>query len=83
MERVEDFESFYNIKIKPWLDELDQEKLSAQNWKKFTIYTGAGAFGCALLYFLKLFPIGHILAAGMLLMCVTGVFFGKIQRPLY
>lgn len=83
MERVEDFESFYNIKIKPWLDELDQEKLSAHNWKKFTIYTGAGAFGCALLYFLKLFPIGHILAAGMLLMCVTGVYFSARYSDRY
>ncbi|MBK7124265.1 MAG: hypothetical protein IPH68_16720 [Chitinophagaceae bacterium] len=53
------------------------------NWKKFTIYTGAGAFGCALLYFLKLFPIGHILAAGMLLMCVTGVYFSARYSDRY
>jgi hypothetical protein len=75
MEPVKDFESFYAIKIQPFLDELDNEQSSVYNWKKFTWFTGAGAFICLFLYILKLFPSGHILAGAMLLMCITGVLF--------
>ncbi|HMI80111.1 MAG TPA: DUF3137 domain-containing protein [Ferruginibacter sp.] len=75
MERVEDFESFYTIKIQPYLDELDNEKTSLSNWKKFTLFTGLGAFASFFLYYLKKFPTGHILAAAMLIMCVVGVYF--------
>lgn len=83
MERVEDFESFYTIKIQPFLDELDNERFSAYNWKKFTLFTGAGAFACFFLNFLKVFPSGIILAAGMLLMCVTGVYFWTKYNDRY
>lgn len=75
MERVEDFESFYSIKIQPYLDELDIDESAASNWKKFTIFTGVGAFGSFFLYYLKLLPIGHILAAAMIIMCIVGVYF--------
>lgn len=75
MEPVKDFESFYAVKILPFVDELDNERSSAYNWKKFTLFTGAGAFLCFFLNFLKIFPSGIILAAGMLLMCFTGVYF--------
>lgn len=75
MEPVKDFESFYAIKLQPSLDELDRERSSAYNWKKFTLFTGAGAFGCFFLNFLKVFPSGHILAATMLLMCIIGVYY--------
>lgn len=75
MEPVKDFESFYAIKIQPSLDELDKERSSAYNWKKFTLFTGAGAFGCFFLNFLKVFPSGHILAGTMLLMCIIGVYY--------
>lgn len=75
MEPVNDFESFYAIKIQPSLDELDNERSSAYNWKKFTLFTGAGAFGCFFLNFLKVFPSGIILAGAMLLMCIVGVYF--------
>ncbi len=83
MERVEDFESFYAIKIQPFLDELDNERFSAYNWKKFTLFTGAGAFISFLLNYLKILPSGIILAAGMLLMCVTGVYFWTKYNDRY
>jgi hypothetical protein len=83
MEPVEDFESFYATKILPFLDELDKEESSVYNWKRFTIYTGAGAFGCFLLYFLKIFPSGHILAIAMLLMCIIGVYFSAKYSDRY
>ncbi|MBK8609179.1 MAG: DUF3137 domain-containing protein [Chitinophagaceae bacterium] len=83
METVKDFESFYTIKIQPFLNELDNEQHSAYNWKKFTLYTGAGAFLCFLLYFIKIFPSGHILAIGMLLMCIIGVFFWTRYNDRY
>ncbi len=75
MEPVKDFESFYAIKILPFLDELDKERSSVSNWKKFTLFTGAGAFACFLLNFIKILPSGIILAIAMLLMCITGVYF--------
>lgn len=75
METVEDFESFYAVRIQPFMDELDNERSSVNNWKKFTLFTGAGAFGFFLLNFIKAFPSGNILAAAMLLMCIIGVYF--------
>lgn len=75
MERLEDFESFYTVKIQPYLEELDMDESAASNWKKFTIFTGIGAFGSFFLYYLKFFPIGHILAAAMIIMCAVGVYF--------
>src|SRR6187549_747799 len=83
MEPVEDFESFYAIKIQPFLDELDKEQSSFSNWKKFTIFTGIGAFGCLFLYFLKVFPSGHILAGAMIVMCIIGVYFSAKYNDLY
>jgi len=83
MEPVKDFESFYTIKILPFLDELDNERSSANNWKKFTLFTGAGAVACFFLNFLKVFPSGTILAAAMLLMCITGVFFWTRYNDRY
>lgn len=83
MEPVKDFESFYAIKIRPFLDELDNERSSFHNWKKFTLYTGAGAFGCLFLWFLKILPSGHILAAAMLVMCVIGVYFSAKYSDRY
>lgn len=75
MERVEDFESFYALRIRPFLEELDNERSAVINWKKFTLFTGAGAFGSFFLHFLKILPSGHILAIAMLIMCFVGVFF--------
>jgi len=83
MDRIEDFESFYTIKIQPFLDELDDENTAANNWKKFTIYSGIGAFLSFLLYYLKYFPSGHILSVAMLLMCVTGVYFSAKYADRY
>ena len=83
MEPVKDFESFYTIKILPFLDELDNERSSAYNWKKFTLFTGAGAIACFFLNFLKIFPSGTILAVAMLLMCITGVFFWTKYNDRY
>ncbi|MEO6253794.1 MAG: DUF3137 domain-containing protein [Ferruginibacter sp.] len=83
MEPVEDFESFYANKIQPFLDELDKEESSVYNWKRFTIFTGAGTFGCLLLYFLKIFPSGHILAIAMLLMSIIGVYFSAKYNDRY
>lgn len=83
MERIEDFESFYTIKIQPVLDELDNENTSARNWKKFTLYTGAGTFISFLLYYLKLFPSGHILAGSMLVMCIIGVYYSAKYADKY
>lgn len=75
MERVEDFESFYTLKIEPTLRDLDADESSALNWKKFTLFTGLGAFVSFLLYYLKYLPIGHILAIAMFIMCIIGVYF--------
>jgi Protein of unknown function (DUF3137) len=83
MEPLKDFESFYAIKIQPFLDELDNEEDSVNNWKKFTLFTGAGAFGCLFLYFLNIFPSGHILAAAMLVMCIIGVYFWTKYNDRY
>jgi len=83
MESVKDFESFYAIKIQPFLDELDNERSSFYNWKKFTIYTGAGAFACLFLWFIKILPSGHMLAAAMLVMCVIGVYFSAKYSDRY
>jgi Protein of unknown function (DUF3137) len=75
MERIEDFESFYTVKIQPYLEKLSQDESATSNWKKFIIFTGVGAFGSFFLYYLKLLPSGHILAVAMLIMCITGVYF--------
>lgn len=83
MEPVKDFESFYAIKIQPWLEELDNEASSVYNWKKFTQFSGAGAFVCLFLYFIKILPSGHILAGAMLLMCVIGVYFSAKYSDRY
>lgn len=83
MERIEDFESFYTIKIQPFLDELDNDENSASNWKRFTIFTGIGAFGSFFLYYLNVFPIGHILAIAMILMCMIGVYFSAKYSDRY
>ena len=83
MEPVKDFESFYAVVIQPSLDQLDNERLSMENWKRFTLYSGAGAFICFLLFFLKLLPSGAILAGTMLLMCVVGVYFWTKYNDQY
>jgi hypothetical protein len=83
MESVKDFESFYAIKIQPFLDELDNERSSFYNWKKFTLYTGAGAFVSFFLWFIKILPSGHMLAAAMLVMCVIGVYFSAKYSDRY
>ncbi len=83
MEPVTDFESFYAVKIQPFLEELDNEQSSAQNWKKFTLFTAAGTFVCFLLYFLKILPSGLLLAGCMLLMCVIGVYFWTKYNDRY
>ncbi|HEX2684583.1 MAG TPA: DUF3137 domain-containing protein, partial [Ferruginibacter sp.] len=83
MEPVEDFESFYTNKIQPFLDQLDQEESSLYNWKRFTIFTGIGIFAFLLLYFIKVFPSGHILAAAMFMMCVIGVYFTAKYNDKY
>ncbi len=75
MERIEDFESFYTVKIQPYLEKLDNNESSARNWKQFSLYTGIGAFGSFFLYYLEVFPSGHILAVAMLIMCIAGVYF--------
>lgn len=75
MERIEDFESFYTIRIRPYLDKLTKDESAAANWKKFFIFSGAGAFGSFFLYYLRLLPSGHILAVSMLIMCIIGVYF--------
>lgn len=83
MEPFKDFESFYAIKIAPYLDELDNEASSVYNWKKFTQFSGAGAFVCLFLYSIKILPSGHILAVAMLLMCVIGVYFSAKYSDRY
>lgn len=83
MERIEDFESFYTVKIQPYLEELDIDESSAKNWKRFSLYTGIGAFGSFFLYYLKLLPSGHILAVAMLIMCIIGVYFSAKYADRY
>lgn len=83
MEPVKDFESFYAVKILPFLQQLEDERTSAYNWKKFTLFTGAGAFLCFLLNYLKVLPSGIILAGAMLVMCFTGVFFWTKYNDRY
>jgi hypothetical protein len=83
MEPVKDFESFYAVNIHPFLQELEDERLSANNWKKFTLFTGAGAFFCFFLNFLKVFPSGMMLAGAMFVMCFTGVFFWTKYNDRY
>ncbi len=56
MERIEDFESFYAVKIQPYLQELDYEESAAGNWKKFSMYTGTGAFVGFFLYYFEVLP---------------------------
>lgn len=75
MERIEDFEKFYSLKIQPYLKELGNEESSVYNWKTFTLLTGVGAFISFLLFYFKILPSGHILGGTMLLMCITGVYF--------
>lgn len=83
MEPFKDFDSFYENKIQPFVEELDNEESSVNNWKKFTLFSGAGAFVCLLLYFIKILASGHILAAAMLLMCVIGVYFSAKYNDRY
>ena len=83
MEPVEDFENFYSLKIKPYLDELGNEESSMYNWKKFTVFTGAGAFVSFLLFYFKILPSGHILGGAMLIMCITGVYFSAKYADKY
>ena len=51
MEPVKDFESFYASKIQPSPDDLDDGQSPVDNWKRFTLFTGAGAFVCFYLIF--------------------------------
>jgi hypothetical protein len=83
MEPVKDFESFYTIRILPLLDELDKEQDAADNWKKFTLFTGVGTFVCFLLHYLKIFPSGQMLAGAMFIMCIIGVFFWARYNDRY
>ena len=41
MEPVKDFESFYASKIQPSPDDLDDGQSPVDNWKRFTLFTGA------------------------------------------
>ena len=75
MEPVKDFESFYASKIQPSPADLDDGQSPVDNWKRFTLFTGAGAFVCFYLIFSKILSSGAILAGTMLLMCITGVSF--------
>jgi Protein of unknown function (DUF3137) len=75
MENVKDFDSFYTIKIQPYLHEFDRMEQAAANWKKFTMVTGMSAVICFILFHLKKFPSGGMLAAALLLMCITGIYF--------
>ena len=75
MEGIENFESFYSTKIQPHMKLLDEDESALQNWKKFTIFTGIGCVLFFFLYVIKIFPSGVVLAVGMLIMCLIGVFF--------
>ncbi len=75
MERVKDFESFYTVKIQPYVDEFTKNEQSATNWKKFSLLTGIGALGSFVLFHFKKFPSGGLLATVMLLMCIAGIYF--------
>ena len=83
MEPIEDFENFYARKIKPHLGELSNGESSADNWKKFAVFTGIGAFGSFFLFYLKLLPSGHILAGAMLISCIIGVYFYTRYKDKY
>jgi len=83
MDRIEDFEKFYALKIQPYLDELGNEESSMYNWKTFTILTGVGSFVSFFLFYLKILPSGPILAGCMLLMCITGVYFSAKYGDKY
>ena len=83
MEDIKNFEDFYKRKIQPSLDELDNDKSAAANWKRFTWFTGAGTFTSFLLYYNRLLPIGHILAIAMLIMCIIGVYFSAKYSDRY
>ena len=75
MEEVKDFESFYAVKIQPYVEEFYVSEQSANNWKNFTLATGMGALASFILFHLKRFPDGGLLAGAMLIMCVAGIYF--------
>ncbi len=83
MDEIKNFEDFYKLRIQPNLEELEQDESAAANWKKFTWFTGAGAFASFLLFYLKILPIGHILAVAMLIMCIIGVYFSTRYSDRY
>ena len=83
MDEIRNFEDFYKLKIQPSLEELEQDESAMHNWKLFTLFTGIGTFGSFLLFYLELLPIGHILAIGMLLMCIIGVYYSTRYSDRY
>jgi len=83
MEEVKDFDSFYAIKIQPYLDEFTQSEQSAGNWKKFTIVTGVGAIICFVLFHFKKLPSGALLAVTLLLICIAGIYFSTKYADRY
>ncbi|HAO45897.1 MAG TPA: DUF3137 domain-containing protein [Ferruginibacter sp.] len=83
MDEIKNFEDFYTIRIQPSLEELNHDESAASNWKRFTYFTAIGMVTCFLLYYVKLLPIGHILAVAMLIMCIVGVYFSARYSDRY
>lgn len=83
MENVKDFESFYAVNIQPYADELNQNRVSLKNWKVFTFATGLFCLLSFMLFHLKRFPSGGVLAGAFLLMCIVGIYYCTLYQDRY
>lgn len=83
MDKVKDFESFYTLNIQPYADELDGNRIALKNWKVFTFATGLFCLLSFVLFHLKRFPSGGLLAVAFLVMCITGIYFCTLYQDRY
>lgn len=83
MEKIKDFENFYSIKIQPYVDEIVKNEVASYNWKIFTLFSGAAAFGSFFLFYLKIFSNGALLAVAFIVMCIVGVYFSAKYSDRY
>lgn len=73
MDRVPDFDSFYEMHIRRYAAKLSKERTAADNWKWFAAGSGIGAIIFFILFHAGWLQQGAVLAVLMLVMCIIGV----------
>ncbi len=73
MDRVKNFDHFYEVHILPLAAQLQQEHAAAGNWKWFSIGTGIASVLFFALSVTGLLAYAHVLAFILLGMCIYGI----------